>query len=145
MSDNIDDLLKQLGFTEEDAVVLEQAKTVEEWVNTVSYAEDLDYMPSDFALEFVTFIKMVNGEEGEENVTPVLHLKIFDQVAGGEDRIANMIHRGAAKTTIMEYLFLYLGVYGGVLPKFGKIEVAIYLSDSIDNGVKSMLKNLDFR
>ena len=110
MSDNIDDLLKQLGFTEEDTVVLEQAKTVEEWVNTVSYAEDLDYMPSDFALEFVTFIKMVNGEEGEENVTPVLHLKIFDQVAGGEDRIANMIHRGAAKTTIMEYVFLYLGV-----------------------------------
>lgn len=145
MSDNIDDLLKQLGFTEEDTVVLEQAKTVEEWVNTVSYAEDLDYMPSDFALEFVTFIKMVNGEEGEENVTPVLHLKIFDQVAGGEDRIANMIHRGAAKTTIMEYLFLYLGVYGGVLPKFGKIEVAIYLSDSIDNGVKSMRKNLEFR
>ena len=64
MSDNIDDLLKQLGFTEEDTVVLEQAKTVEEWVNTVSYAEDLDYMPSDFASEFVTFIKMVNGEEG---------------------------------------------------------------------------------
>ena len=50
MSDNIDDLLKQLGFIEEDTVVLEQAKTVEEWVNTVSYAEDLDYMPTDFAL-----------------------------------------------------------------------------------------------
>ena len=144
-TDNSADILRQLGFDEEDAAVFDKAKTVEEWVNTVSYAEDFNYIPSDFALEFVNFIKLVNGEEGEENTTPVLHLKIFDQMAAGEDRIANMIHRGAAKTTIMEYLFLYLGVYGGNLPNFGVIEVAIYLSDSIDNGVKSMRKNLEFR
>lgn len=133
-------------MTPEDIEVYDRAKTVEEWLNTVSYEEDPSYVPSDFALEFVTFIKLVNGGTGEENKTPVLHYRILDQVAGDADRIANMIHRGAAKTTIMgEYMILYLAVNGGRLPGFGRIECAIYLSDSIENGVKSMRKNLQFR
>lgn len=123
-------------------------KTVEEWLNTVSYADDPNYIPSEFALEFINFIKLVNGAQGEENITPVLHYKMLDQVDGNgpeDSRIANMIHRGAAKTTIMgEYLFLYLATYGA-LPSFGKIELALYVSDSIDNGVKNMRKNLEFR
>jgi len=121
------------------------SRAVDDWLNHVSYADDEDYVPSAFALEFVNFIKLVNGGEGEENTTPVLHYKMLDQVAGKTERIANMIHRGAAKTTLMgEYLFLYLGVYGA-LPDFGIIELALYVSDSIENGVKNMRKNLEFR
>ena len=120
-------------------------RAVDDWLNNVSYADDPDYVPSEFALEFVNFIKLVNGGQGEENKTPVLHYKMLDQVAGKTERIANMIHRGAAKTTVMgEYLFLYLGVYGR-LPDFGVIELALYVSDSIENGVKNMRKNLEFR
>lgn len=120
-------------------------KTVDEWLNSVSYEEDPDYVPSDFALEFVNFIKLVNGGQGEENNTPVLHYKMLDKAAGPSKRIANMIHRGAAKTTVLgEYLFLYLGVYGE-LPDFGTVELALYVSDSIENGVKNMRKNLEFR
>ena len=122
-----------------------EVRAVDDWLNGVSYDDDPDYVPSAFALEFVNFIKLVNGGQGEENKTPVLHYKMLDQVAGKTERIANMIHRGAAKTTVMgEYLFLYLGVYGE-LPDFGKIELALYVSDSIENGVKNMRKNLEFR
>lgn len=120
-------------------------KTVDAWLNATDYSVDPGYVPSDFAIEFVTFIKMVNGHEGEENKTPVLHFNMLDQIDTGENRIANMVFRGAAKTTVLgEYLFLYIAVYGG-LPSFGRIELALYVSDSIDNGVKNMRKNLEFR
>ena len=78
-------------------------KSVEEWVRGVDYSNDVNYVPSKFALEFINFIKMVNGGEGEENKSPVLHYKILDQLIGKNRYVANMIHRGAAKTTIMEY------------------------------------------
>ena len=120
-------------------------KSVEDWLKEVSYEVDPSYVPTDFALAFVNFIKMVNGDEGEENKTPVLHFKMLDQITQGEDRILNMVHRGAAKTTVMgEYLFLYIGVHGEI-PGFGKIEVALYISDSVENGVKNMRKNLEHR
>lgn len=128
--------------------------SVDQWLDGVDYSIDPNYVPSQFALEFVTFIKLVNGGKGEENKTPVLHLKMLDNIDKYEEeelfenpavRIANMVFRGAAKTTLMgEYLFLYLGMYGG-LPKFGRIELALYVSDSIDNGVKNMRKNLEYR
>ena len=122
-----------------------KAIDVDSYLRSVNYADDGLYIPSDFALEFITFIKLVNGSEGEENTTPVMHLKMLDNLDNGSKNVANMIFRGGAKTTIMgEYLFLYLAVYGR-LPKFGKVDVALYLSDSIDNGVKSMRKNLEFR
>lgn len=120
-------------------------KTVEQWLSEVDYSNDPDYVPSEFALEFVNFIKLVNGNEGESHKTPVLHYKMLDKVAGNTPRTANMVHRGAAKTTLLgEYLFLYLAVYGE-LPGFGKVPFALYVSDSIDNGVKNMRKNLEFR
>ena len=120
-------------------------KTVIEWLNSVDYTEDLCYIPSAFALEFVNFIKLVNGEQGEEHATPVTHLRMLDNVHGSDQKILNMCSRGLAKTTIMaEYLFLYLAVYGEI-PDFGKINLALYVSDSIENGVKNMRKNLEFR
>lgn len=121
-------------------------KTVDEYLNECSYADDKDYVPSEFALKFVSFIKLVNGKEGESNKTPVLHYRMLDKAVSdsGKDLI-NLVHRGAAKTTLLgEYLFLYLAVFGE-LDGFGKVPFAIYVSDSIDNGVKNMRKNLEFR
>lgn len=119
--------------------------TVEDLVNQVQYLSDKDYIPSDFALEFINFIKLVNGESGEEHKTPVLHYRMLDQIKGKTKNIVNMLFRGAAKTTLLgEYLFLYIGVYGA-LPGFGKIQLALYVSDSIENGVKNMRKNLEYR
>ena len=139
------DLILEDGEIFEDDLGLE-VKTVEEWLNSVSYAEDPNYIPSQFALAFVNFIKLVNGGQGEENKTPTLHLKMLDQIDQPNSRkIANMVHRGAAKTTVLgEYLILYLATFGE-LPTFGQVDFALYVSDSIDNGVKNMRKNLEFR
>lgn len=48
-------------------------QTVEDWLNSVMYGDDEEYVPSLFAVHFTNFIKLVNGTEGEENVTPVMH------------------------------------------------------------------------
>ena len=120
-------------------------KSVEDWLNTVSYDPDPTYSPSEFALDFIIFIKLVNGEAGEEHKSPVVHYRMLDKVAGPNKKIINMCSRGLAKTTLLaEYLFLYIAVYGEITG-FGKIELAIYVSDSIENGVKNMRRNLEFR
>lgn len=118
---------------------------VEDFLNQTDYAHDPNYVPSDFALEFVTFIKLVNGSQGEEHKTPLVHYRMLDTLTHGGKRVINLCHRGIAKTTVMgEYLFLYIATYGEI-PGFGKIDLALYVSDSIENGVKNMRKNLEFR
>lgn len=118
---------------------------VEDYLRVTNYQLDLNYVPSLFALEFVNFIKLVNGADGEENKTPLVHYKMLDTLTHGGKRIINLCHRGIAKTTLMgEYLFLYIGVYGEI-PGFGKVDLSLYVSDSIENGVKNMRKNLEFR
>ena len=120
-------------------------KTVEEWLNGINYSDDPDYIPSEFALEFVSFIKLVNGERGEENKTPVIHYQMLDNIVGKKQNTVNMCSRGLAKTTIMaEYLFLYLAIYGSI-PGFGEVDYALYVSDSIENGVKKMRLRLERR
>lgn len=120
------------------------APTVDDFLNSVDYSVDPTYVPSDFALEFVNFIKLVDGGESE-NKTPVVHYKMLDNFIGDNDLdTLNMCHRGIAKSTLKEYLILYLGVFGA-LPKFGKVPYALYVSDSIDNGVKKMRKSLEYR
>jgi hypothetical protein len=121
------------------------SKAVEDYLVDISYSTDSNYTPSEFALEYINFIKLVNGEQGEENKTPVIHYQMLDQVVSGHYNICNMCARGTAKTTLLgEYFFLYLAVYGE-LPNFGKINLALYVSDSIENGVKNMRKNLEYR
>lgn len=122
-------------------------QTVDEWLDQVDYGtlNSGFYVPTPFALKFMNFIKLVNGEEGEQNLTPVVHLAMLDQIAGTKRRIANLCHRGMGKTAVFfEYLALYIGFFGEI-DGFGKIEGMIYVSDSMDNGVKSARKNIEFR
>ena len=120
------------------------AMSVVQHLNTVQYGNDGEYVPSPFALQFVNFIKLIEGGD-PENKTPVVHYKMLDQydTDNGLDTI-NMCHRGVAKTTLKEYIILYLAVFGG-LPTFGDVAYALYVSDSIDNGVKKMRKSLELR
>lgn len=121
------------------------SKTVREYLNEVDYKAMETYKPSNFAIEFVNFIKLVTGQQGEENTTPVVHYKMLDGLVSNKNQIANMCARGMSKTTLLgEYLILYLAVFNE-LPKFGNVELMLYISDSIDNGVKSMRKNLEYR
>lgn len=70
---------------------------------------------------------------------------MLDKIAGEKDRVANLCHRGLGKTTLMyEYLTLYLGVFGEI-DGFGPVDGMIYVSDSMENGVKSARKNIEHR
>jgi len=120
-------------------------KKMEDYLNATSYVDDPAYIPSDFALGFITFIKLINGEKGEEHKSPVVHYRMLDSITEGSKRIVNLCHRGVSKTTLMaEYLFLYIATYGD-LPGFSNINLAMYVSDSIENGVKNLRRNLEFR
>ena len=93
----------------------------------------------------MNFIKLVNGVTGESHKTPPVHLKMLDKIPTSGSYIANLCFRGAAKTTLfMEYLALFIGVFGH-LPNFGDVTGMIYVSDSMENGVKSARKNIEFR
>lgn len=125
----------------------ESKKTVDDWLNEINYAHlnKGNYTPTPFALNFMNFVKLVNGTEGESNKTPVVHLRMLDEIAGQKNRIANLCSRGLGKTTLMfEYLAPYIAVFEGI-EGFGEISGLIYVSDSMDNGVKSARQNLEFR
>ena len=130
----------------EDEFNLIKPKKVVEFLNETDYTTPPGYVPTEFALEFVSFIKLVNGERGEENVTPVTHYRMMDTLMEREGQnVINLCHRGLAKTTVFgEYLFLYLAVYGE-LPGFGPVPYALYVSDSIENGIKKMRLRLERR
>lgn len=122
-------------------------QSLDDWLDQVEYGplNSSQYMPSEFALTFMNFIKLVNGVEGESNRTPPVHLKMLDKIAEPSSYIANLCFRGSGKTTLfMEYFSLFLGVFG-YLPGFGPVPAMIYVSDSMDNGVKSARKNIEFR
>ena len=121
------------------------ARDLVDYLNEVDYNYLLtDYKPSQFALEFITFIKLVNGTEGEEHPSPVIHYDMIDQLLVSRQNLF-VSFRGSAKTSLIhEYMFLYLATYGRI-PGFGEVDVAMYISDTIDNGVKSMRTNLQYR
>lgn len=122
-------------------------RTLDEWLDSVSYTwlNSGEYIPTEFALTFMNFIKLVNGEAGESNKTPAVHLKMLDKITEPSEYVANLVFRGAAKTTLfMEYLVLFVAMFG-VLPGLGDVTGMIYVSDSMDNGVKSARKNIEFR
>ena len=101
-------------------------------------------MPVDDALRFVNFIKAVNGGS-EENETPPVHLVMMERVFNEDRRCAIMCHRGLGKTTVFaEYLILYVAAFG-VFPGFGKVQLMLYITDSIENGVKNLRLNVEYR
>jgi len=109
------------------------------------YLNSAAYVPTDFALGFAAFIKLVNGADDPEAQTPALHLAMLDKIDTDCQYVANLCFRGAAKTTVLaEYLVLYLGVFGA-LPTFGQVLGIIYVSDSMDNGAKSAQRNMHWR
>nr|DAH94566.1 MAG TPA: large terminase [Caudoviricetes sp.] len=120
---------------------------LDQWLDQVRYGflNSSEYHPTEFALNFINFIKLVNGEAGESNKTPPVHLKMMDKLTSGSKRIVNLCFRGSGKTTIfMEYLTLYLAVFHEI-PGFGAVDGMIYVSDSMENGAKNARKNIEFR
>lgn len=146
-TDLVNDPEKNVEFLDSKAFEEIKSKSVDDWLNEVDYAglNTGNYTPSKFALEFVSVIKLINGSEGESHKTPVVHLKMLDKIVGPNHKVANLCHRGIAKTTLFfEYLIFYLAIFTSI-PGFGTLDSMIYVSDSMDNGVKSARKNIEFR
>ena len=121
------------------------SKTVSEYLNEVDYEKLKDYKPSSATLEFINFIQMC--EDGQiENKTSIVHLVALDKALSSNKSVAVMCHRGLGKTTIFaEMLFLFIACFGRLPGGKEKINFALYIADSIDNGVKSLRKNMEFR
>ena len=117
--------------------------TVEDYLNDVEY-EFKGYIPTKEALMFVNFIKEVNAGS-EENETPIIHLKMMDSVFNKEPMCAILVFRGAGKTTVFaEYMILFIAAFG-YMPGFGPVEFILYVTDSIENGVRNLRRNVEFR
>ncbi len=69
----------------------------------------------------------------------------MDSVFNKERRCAIMCHRGIGKTSLFgEYLILFIAAFG-IFPGFGKVNLLLYVTDSIENGVKNLRRNIEFR
>lgn len=125
--------------------IVSKNKCLEDYIDEVSYDYlNNHYVPSKEAIEFINFIKMVNGAKQEEHKTPVIHLHMIDAMIHNNNNLF-VVFRGAAKTTVIhEYMFLYLACYGRFFD-FGEVKVAMYISDTMENGVKSMRNQLQHR
>ena len=115
------------------------------------------YIPSDYAIEFILFIRLVLGEE-PENSNPKAHyffidcvfqqpnVKPFFMVRGIDydtlkDRIIILASREFSKSTLVAYMFLYMAAKGQV-PGFGKVNYGIYIADSMRNNVETTMTTI---
>ena len=80
----------------------DESITLETLVNNVDYSTLEDgYVPSKFALKMINFIKLVNGEAGEENKSPVFHYAILDAIHSYNNVLA-VVFRGGAKALSLD-------------------------------------------
>jgi len=122
---------------------LYKKQPVEQWLRETDY-DFVGYVPAEWALKFVWFIKQVNAGT-EENETPLVHLKMMDRVFNKDRRCAILCHRGIGKTTLFgEYLILFIAAFGE-FPGFGNVNLLLYVTDSIENGVKNLRRNVEYR
>lgn len=75
-------------------------KTVDDYLNEVDYTGINTYVPSQFALDLVNLIKLIEGGE-PENKTPPVHYKFIDTLVTEGDTV-NMCHRGFAKALSLD-------------------------------------------
>lgn len=117
---------------------------VDESLNNIDY-DWSGFSPTMDALKFTTFIQEVNNGDGEENQTPIVHTAMMEKVFNKKKRSLVLCHRGLGKTTVFaEYLFMHIAAFGH-MPGFGKVDLAIYVSDSVENGVKNLRRNIEHR
>lgn len=119
--------------------------TLDDLLKKVNYHKfNEGYVPTAFAVKFINFIKLVNGEAGEENKSPLFHYDMLDAVHDNSNTLI-VSFRGSAKSTVMaEYMFLYIAVFGQ-LDGFGNVTVAMYVGDTMENGCKNLRANIEHR
>lgn len=117
-------------------------KTVDDYLNEVNY-DFTGYIPSTASLNFVNFIKLVNGSNGESNKTPPVHFQLLDNIFSKKSRLAVLCHRGFAKSTLLTgYLPFYIATFGK-LDNFGVVNYILAVLDSQEGGAKTMRRTME--
>jgi predicted phage terminase large subunit-like protein len=81
-------------------------KNLDEVLNKIDYKSlYTNYTPTEFALKFITFIKLVNGDSPEENVSPVFHYDMLDQIYKHRDNLF-IVFRGGSKALALDTLIM---------------------------------------
>lgn len=97
-----------------------------------------NYLPSPDALKFIAFIRAAGVED---NANAEIHYKLADKYFSTDKQVLIEAFRGSAKSTMMEWLIIYIAAMGE-LPGFGKVEFVAFIGDSAENGVKNFFRNV---
>lgn len=97
-----------------------------------------DYIPSAEAVKFITFIRAANIED---NSNAEIHYRLADKYFSEDKQILVEAFRGSAKSTIMEWLVVYIAAMGE-LPNFGTVGFIAFIGDSMENGTKNFFRNI---
>ena len=99
--------------------------TLEKLIREVDYVKmGENYIPSKFAIKFINFIKLVNGEDGEENKSPLFHYDILDTVYKNKN-VLIISFRGSSKALALDTLLMT--PTGHV--SMGDVEIGDYVLD----------------
>ena len=117
-----------------------EKKTIQQRLSEVDYSFK-DFQPSEESMKLIGFINAINGGR-EENKSPLVHCLMIDKMTNSSRRTAIMAARGLSKSSLIEYLVLYLACFnelGSIKdPKF-----ILYVADSIENGVKKFRNSIE--
>lgn len=134
--------MSDVSDLELELIAKSKRKTVTDYLNEVDYNELNKYVPSEFAIQYINFIKMV-GTNLEFNLTPPVHYKMVDGLISKKKMLANLCHRGLGKTFVMAVnLVVYLAVFQK-LPNFGSLNTMIFIGDTMENGAKNLRKGVE--
>ena len=99
--------------------------TLEKLIREVDYVKmGENYIPSKFAIKFINFIKLVNGESGEENKSPLFHYDILDTIYKNKN-VLIVSFRGSSKALALDTLLMT--PTGHV--SMGDVEIGDYVLD----------------
>ena len=131
--------------------------TVDKLLDVVDMKLDW-YVPSEDAIKFMIFIRLVLGEE-PENSNPKTHYFMIDCIFKSENvkhyfeerninferlkkKIVILCTREFSKSVLITFLILFMADEGK-MPGFGRVNYGIYVSDSMRNGVKNTFNTLE--
>lgn len=117
-------------------------KQIQELLAEVDYSFK-GYYPSRDALMFFQFIKEVNGGR-EENKSPLIHALMIENMINSSRRNAIMAFRGASKSSVIEYLILYLACFGSI-GQIPDTKFVMFIANNIEGGVKTFRRNIEAR
>ena len=97
-----------------------------------------NYVPTKDAIEFIAFVRACNVED---DANAEIHYKLADKYFGSDKQVLIEAFRGSAKSTMMEWLIIYIA-FKGSLPNFGNVNFIAFIGDSMENGVKNAFRNI---